>query len=485
VRPELGLSFGSVAEDYARGRPGWPEEAVAAPGIPRDAHVLDLAAGTGKLTEVLARRFARVTAVEPDDEMRAAIRAGDALPGHAEAIPLADASVDAVFVGEAFHWFCDPSTLREIERVLRPGGALVLLWNRPRRSLEELFGVHELMERLRSEAGVSSKTHRFYSGEFKQVFDGSRFGPLQEAAFAHEQVLDRAGLVSYFLSQSQVASRSGDERAAIRAELERLIPEGRYVRPLTAEVYWTRSLGGLARSFDRAATVYEQSRPGYAEAALDAVGLPTAAVVLDLAAGTGKLTRQLVRRFPRVIAVEPLDAMRGVLTRVVPEAEVLAGRAESIPLADASVDGVFVGQAFHWFGTDEAVREIARVLRPGGVLAILFNVADGEVEPPLPQALRDALDVLAREKPPEHDVSTGLWRAPFPGPFEPFAEARFPNPVEHDREGLLARIASWSMVAGLPDPERASLVSRFAELLPEGRYRDPLRTDVYWARLSG
>src|SRR5687767_9699381 len=103
-RPELALSFGSVAGDYARGRPGWPQEAIDVVGLPRDARVLDLAAGTGKLTEALAQRFDEVVAVEPDDAMRAVIRHGTVLAGSAEAIPLPDASMDGVFVGEAFHW---------------------------------------------------------------------------------------------------------------------------------------------------------------------------------------------------------------------------------------------------------------------------------------------------------------------------------------------------------------------------------------------
>jgi SAM-dependent methyltransferase len=238
ARPELALSFGSVADDYARGRPGWPLEAIDVVGLPREAVVLDLAAGTGKLTEALAQRFERVVAVEPDDAMRAASRYGEVLDGSAEAIPLPDDAVDAVFVGEAFHWFCDPPALAEIERVLRPLGTLALLWNRQLGSLDELRQVHELMQRLRDEAGVSAKTHRFFSGEFKKVFEGSAFEPLREAAFEHEQVLDRDGLVAYLMSQSQVASRP--DREEIRRELARLVPEGRQVRPLRAETYWTR-----------------------------------------------------------------------------------------------------------------------------------------------------------------------------------------------------------------------------------------------------
>ena len=240
----------------------------------------------------------------------------------------------------------------------------------------------------------------------------------------------------------------------------------------------------LARSFESAAEAYERGRPGYAEAALDAVGLPAEAVVLDLAAGTGKLTRQLVRRFARAIAVEPLDGMRAVLERVVPEAEALQGSADAIPLADDSVDAVFVGEAFHWFATDSAVAEIARVLKPGGVLAVLFNQVAGDFEPPLPQPFWDAYHAQAIEKPPEQTVSTGLWRAPFPGPFEPLTEASYPNPVELDRDDILAQAASWSMIAALPERDRTRLLARLAELLPDQPYRHPLRTELYWTTLG-
>ena len=201
--------------------------------------MLDLAAGTGKLTQVLLDRFSHVTAVEPDDGMRAANPAEDARAGAAESIPLEDDALDAVFVAEAFHWFCDPPAVREIARVLRPGGTLVLLWNRTTGDTAPT-PVHELMERLRLEAGDRVKPNRYYSGEWRAAFAGSGFGPIEEATFEHEHVLDRQGLVSYFMSQSTVASLPRAERAGIRAELERLTPEARHVRHLRAEVYWTR-----------------------------------------------------------------------------------------------------------------------------------------------------------------------------------------------------------------------------------------------------
>ncbi|HUQ21548.1 MAG TPA: class I SAM-dependent methyltransferase [Gaiellaceae bacterium] len=244
---ELGRSFGSAVEDYVRGRPGWPIQAVEAPGISPKAHVLDLAAGTGKLTQLLSHRFARVSAVEPDDAMRAANRWGEPLAGSAEAIPLPDDAVEAVFVAEAFHWFGKPAVVRELERVLRPAGTVVLLWNRPRPETAIPAEVHALMEGLTIEADRNLKRRFFYSAEWRDVFRGSAFGPIEQAAFDHEHVLDRTGLVSYFLSQSKVTERPSGERAAIRADLERLIPEGSYVRPLRAEVYWTQLLSGTSR----------------------------------------------------------------------------------------------------------------------------------------------------------------------------------------------------------------------------------------------
>ena len=240
----------------------------------------------------------------------------------------------------------------------------------------------------------------------------------------------------------------------------------------------------FARSFDRAAEDYERGRPGYAEAALDSLGLPADAHVLDLAAGTGKLTRQLVRRFERVVAVEPLDGMRGVLEQLVPEAEALRGTAEDIPLADGEVDAAFVGEAFHWFAGEVVLAELARVLRPGGTLAVLFNTHEGEIEPPLPAAFWETYDARALKKDPEQTVGSGIWREAFPGPFEPLREARFPNPLRLDRDGLIAHVSSWSTVAVLPDDERETLVEDLRRLAPAGEYVLPLRTDLHWTVTS-
>jgi len=131
-----------------------------------------------------------------------------------------------------------------------------------------------------------------------------------------------------------------------------------------------------ATSFGAAAAAYERGRPPYPAAALDWLLPPGAPRVLDLGAGTGKLTRQLRGRGLDVVAVEPLAGMRAELARAVPGVPVRAGTAEEIPLPDGSVDAVLVAQAWHWVDPARAVPEVARVLVPGGRLGLLWNIRD-------------------------------------------------------------------------------------------------------------
>ncbi len=136
-----------------------------------------------------------------------------------------------------------------------------------------------------------------------------------------------------------------------------------------------------ARSFGAVAAAYAEHRPGYPAAALDWALAPVAGsasgarTLLDLGAGTGKLTTALLGR-GAVIAVEPDPAMLAELRRRLPDVDAREGSAESIPLPTGSVDAVLVGQAWHWFDTGRALPELARVLRPGGVLAALWNADD-------------------------------------------------------------------------------------------------------------
>lgn len=132
----------------------------------------------------------------------------------------------------------------------------------------------------------------------------------------------------------------------------------------------------LARSFEGIGADYDRYRPGFPSVAADAIVPRPVGTVLDLGAGTGKFTEQLVDRADRLIAVEPSAAMLDVLRGKLPTVEALAGNAERIPVGDAVVDVVTVAQAFHWFDRSLACAEIARVLRPGGTLGLLWNRSD-------------------------------------------------------------------------------------------------------------
>jgi SAM-dependent methyltransferase len=135
-----------------------------------------------------------------------------------------------------------------------------------------------------------------------------------------------------------------------------------------------------ARSFGAAVDSYERARPGYPEAAVDWLLPAGARRVLDLGAGTGKLTRSLAARDLEVVAVEPIDEMRATLAAALPEVEAVAGTAEDIPLPDDSVDAITVAQAWHWVDPERATAEAARVLRPGGTLGLIWNRRDERVE---------------------------------------------------------------------------------------------------------
>jgi SAM-dependent methyltransferase len=234
-----------------------------------------------------------------------------------------------------------------------------------------------------------------------------------------------------------------------------------------------------ARSFDRGAVEYERARPGYPAAALDVLPLGSDAHVLDLGAGTGKLTRVLTCRYRRVVAVEPLDGMRRILEEVVPAAESLPGSAESIPLPDSSVDGVFAGQAFHWFANHEAVLEIARVLRPGGVLCLIWN------EPTDASPLPDPYLAYLRElhAPALEAVRSGpSWAEVIGGgPFGDLNEASVAHDQMLDRVGVLAFAQSVSWVAHRAEDERERIGRDLDAMLPAGPFTFPWVVHVNWA----
>lgn len=242
-----------------------------------------------------------------------------------------------------------------------------------------------------------------------------------------------------------------------------------------------------AYSFGRVAAEYELGRPSWPPDAIDVpareLELGRDATVLDLGAGTGKLTRLLLERFARVVAVEPEEAMR----RLIPiSAEVLPGTAEEIPLPDCSVAAAFCGESFHWFDWTRAIAEIVRVLEPRGGLVLMWNRPSGGLNSAeWPKKVSDALDRLGDPSPPERRYQSFAWRDALSGsPFEALRSRVVPTGGEIRRETLLARIASWSPIATLTDTERESFLAEIAEHLTEPTYRETLETHVYWTRLA-
>ena len=202
------------------------------------------------------------------------------------------------------------------------------------------------------------------------------------------------------------------------------------------------------------------------------------ATVVDLAAGTGKLTRELVPTGAELIAIEPVAGMREVLSRSLPDVLVTDGTAESLPLDDASVDGVVVAQAFHWFDGPRALAELARVLRPGGRLAVVFNVRD---ERDRVQAALERVWEPYRGDTPTH--RTGAWQRAFEPAdrFTPLAHRAFGNDQRVSVDQLVDRVVSVSFIATLDDAQRAAIEAEVRTLLADdAEVVLPYRTDVFW-----
>ena len=237
-----------------------------------------------------------------------------------------------------------------------------------------------------------------------------------------------------------------------------------------------------ALSFGRAVGDYERGRPNYPPQAIEWMlhrAGPVADVV-DVGAGTGKFTASLVAHGLAVTAVEPDPQMRSRLAANHPSVRSVAGTAEALTLEDASADLITFAQSWHWVDVPAACAEVARVLRPGGALALVWNIRDPEVE-----WVERLGEVMGSSKAEQYNSHEPVVAAPLV--IEDYAEFRWENPLT--REQLLAMVTSRSYVITMTLADRASLLVRLGELLDthpdlRGRteYRMPYRTRVTIAR---
>jgi SAM-dependent methyltransferase len=239
--------------------------------------------------------------------------------------------------------------------------------------------------------------------------------------------------------------------------------------------------------FETGSDTYERARPGYPDRAVAhlaaAAGITPGSRVLDLAAGTGKLTRQLHDLGAACVAVEPSASMREVFARAVPGVPVVGGTAEEVPVASDAMDAVVVAQAFHWFDPDAALAELARVLAPGGWLALIWNERD-DSDPMVTELVRISKWDQFAPYPVGMDYGAVIDTC---GRFGPVERTKVEFVQQLDRGTLVEQVASRSYVQVLPDRERRELLDRVAEFaagLPEP-IGVPYITDLFCTQLQG
>lgn len=243
-----------------------------------------------------------------------------------------------------------------------------------------------------------------------------------------------------------------------------------------------------AKGFQVAALAYERGRPEYPDEAvhflLRTLDISPGTTVVDLGAGTGKFTRLLTNSGAKLIAVEPVEGMRSKFASLLPEIEILAGTAESIPLAPASVDVVVAAQAFHWFQGESSLQEIHRILKPGGRLGLIWNVRDEAVE-----WVARMTQIVDRYQGNVPRYKSDQWKRVFDQTvlFTQLKAHVFSYIQKCDRETLVDRVASISFIAALPGETRQKVLGEVRDLLEhhpmlkgQEKINLPYRTDVFW-----
>jgi ubiquinone/menaquinone biosynthesis C-methylase UbiE len=244
-----------------------------------------------------------------------------------------------------------------------------------------------------------------------------------------------------------------------------------------------------AQGFEKAATVYEEARPSYPNEVIDLIKslCDKPNIIIDLGAGTGKLTRLLGPLDAReIIAIEPTSSMRENLQKIPIITKIIDGTAEHIPFENNTIDMIICGQSFHWFANHRALAEINRVLKPNGLLILVWNFQDNS-EREWAKKISDYIDSFGpvgamRFKSME-------WKKAFDNQtfFSALQHKQFKNNHRATRDLLLKRILSTSFIAALPSEQQTKLIDEIQKMMEnEEEVRNlqefdvPLLTDVYW-----
>ena len=244
------------------------------------------------------------------------------------------------------------------------------------------------------------------------------------------------------------------------------------------------------KGFSRSGNLYDGGRADYPHTAisqlLQGLNVSESSKVLELAAGTGKFTKQILPYVQNIIAVEPVYEMRKKFSKQLPDIQIVDGTAEKIPFADSTFDFVFVATAFHWFDYEKAIQEIHRVLKPKGGLGLIWNTWSKDIIPPWLKEIREVIEPYSKKAPRYKSMQ---WREAFYKTtlFTPLEERVYGHPVRLDINGVCNRMLSISFIAALPEEQFKEVERQLRTILkkhktPQDYFEMPYQTDIFWCR---